>query len=145
MLLENDQYFMKSYHFALRSRSEPSNSNAFSPSNRKPIRRHNLYGEAHGWATKRWAEMFIPWQPMPPAVSSMFPIYHVLRMSWHDKGWAVLAWTIIKDICHLLDIKFRNMHSRVSAAAQWHGSRLFPSFCFAIICFWFLLLLFVAP
>lgn len=45
MLLENEHYLMKSYHFVLRNRSEPSIRNAFSPSNRKPvsISRHSIY------------------------------------------------------------------------------------------------------
>lgn len=40
----------------------------------------------------------------------------------HDikTGWAVLAWYVIKGVCHLLHMKFRTMQCRVSTAAQWH-------------------------
>lgn len=42
MLLEKEQYLMKSHHFVLRSRHEPSTRNAFSPSNRKSISRYSF-------------------------------------------------------------------------------------------------------
>lgn len=78
--------------------------------------------------------------PQVPAVSSTFPWYHVLK-EWHDIKKRLLSagWYGIKDVCHLLHIKFKMMQRRVSTAAQRQSqrSRLCPSSYFAALStFW---------
>lgn len=152
---------MKSHHFVLKSRSEPSTGNASAQVTENP-----LVGTAWTFQPGWWDPLVSPkemsrdvyplslqgtergqgswshrgYSPQVPAVSSMFPWYHVLWMAWYWKRLSSAGLICYKGCCHLLHIKFRTMQCRMNTAVQWQSqrSRLCPSSCFATLStFWF--------